>query len=89
MRETFSFLNARACGWNVESSFAVENQMCTDGLDAVFAGAVPDSPARRFQAIRSIGWHTRLSETEKDKDRDTIRDIPRFLAAGGYEVIRP
>jgi hypothetical protein len=206
MRETFSFLNAMACGWNLESSFSVENQMCMDGLDVVFAisrtlnfsivakrewgercancaglcfcqtwnssrigwtrvlnvcmtswshspflrrgfgsktqidnpnypaselfqqrakdetdfacqgcrssktrfrrigvgagghrllyapafaGAVPDSPARRFQAIRSIGWHTRLSETEKDKDRDTIRDIPGFLAAGGYEVIRP
>jgi hypothetical protein len=29
-----------------------------------------------------------LSETEKDKDRKTVRGIPDFLASVGYEVVR-
>jgi hypothetical protein len=30
----------------------------------------------------------KLPESEKDKDRDAIRAIPRYLAAAGYEVIK-
>ena len=31
----------------------------------------------------------RLTKDEKDKDIDTVKTIPRFLAAGRYEVIKP
>lgn len=30
----------------------------------------------------------RLSESEKDKDRDTVREIPHFLALAGYQIVR-
>lgn len=37
-----------------------------------------------------VPWEDRrLNEAEKDKDRDAIQAIPRYLAAAGYEVIDP
>lgn len=30
----------------------------------------------------------RLSESEKEKDRNTVREIPRFLALAGYQIYR-
>jgi voltage-gated potassium channel Kch len=30
----------------------------------------------------------RLSESEKEKDRDTVREIPHFLALAGYQIVR-
>ena len=30
----------------------------------------------------------RLSESEKDKDRNTVTEIPRFLALAGYQIYR-
>lgn len=31
---------------------------------------------------------SRLSESEKDKDRNTVTEIPRFLALAGYQIYR-
>ena len=30
----------------------------------------------------------RLSEEEKEKDRDTVKQIPHFLALAGYQIYR-
>jgi len=49
----------------------------------------PEDPVRRTHPC-IIPWDDpRLADAEKEKDRDAISDIPRYLAAGGYEVITP
>ncbi len=35
-----------------------------------------------------VPW-TRLDEAMKNQDRDTVQNIPRFLAAAGYEIVKP
>ena len=53
------------------------------------AGWVP-GPARddvRKVHPSLVGWDA-LDETERDKDRDAVRDIPIVLAAAGLHVVR-
>ena len=42
----------------------------------------------RQQSPTMLKWK-HLPENEKDKDRDSIRGIPRYLKAGGYVVLTP
>jgi len=36
-----------------------------------------------------LGWEdARFSEVEKEKDRNTVRQIPRFLALAGFQIYR-
>ncbi len=51
-------------------------------------GLLDDSVLRTHPCL--VPWEdSRLTDPEKDKDRDAIRAIPRYLDAGGYEVIKP
>jgi hypothetical protein len=34
-----------------------------------------------------VGWE-QLDETERDKDREPVREIPEMLARAGFEIIR-
>lgn len=48
-------------------------------------GPVRDDAARRHPSL--VPW-ARLPERERDKDRDTVRNIPAVLAAAGLSAIR-
>jgi hypothetical protein len=55
----------------------------------VYGDGDPRDDKRRMHPCL-IPWDDpRLSEAEKDKDRQTIRMIPAFLAAAGWEVVPP
>ena len=47
-----------------------------------------DDPIRRTHPSILPWSDQRLSEPEKDKDRDAIRAIPRYLAKARYEVVK-
>ena len=50
-------------------------------------GPVRDERRKAHPSL--IAWEDPgLSETEKDKDRDTIQQIPRFLALAGFQIYR-
>jgi|GEM_PF-556510 len=51
-------------------------------------GATKDSALRTHPCI--VPWHdARLTDSEKNKDRATVRAIPRFLKAAGYIIVGP
>lgn len=48
-------------------------------------GAARDDRSRRHPSL--VPW-SKLSEPERDKDRDAVRNIPAVLAAAGLRVVR-
>lgn len=49
-------------------------------------GPEKDPAARTHNSL--IPWEE-LSEAEREKDREAVRELPGFLAAAGYELCRP
>jgi hypothetical protein len=50
-------------------------------------GALRDDKKKLHPCL--LGWEDeRLSELEKEKDRNTVRQIPRYLALAGFQIYR-
>lgn len=56
--------------------------------DGYVFGSAKDARLRTHPCV--VRWEdARLSDDEKQKDRDAIQAIPRYLAAAGFEVVEP
>ena len=60
-------------------------QVSLDENHSSFIGVHLNSENRWVKLAQIIPWD-KLSEEEKDKDRNTVREIPKFLAEAGFRI---
>jgi hypothetical protein len=70
----------------VEALAGEEHERWMNGLGEGWRHGSPTDKARKISEAY-LPWE-RLSESERERDRDLVREIPKILARAGYAVVR-